>query len=119
LGFIKVRFGVFNLYSPTRIIEVEGIVDTEAIYSVIPRRKLEELDIKPVERRRFRAFGGYVERDISEVGMEILGKRRTVTVIVGGKRRSNRDRRNSPRITFGLEADPVRGTLRETELLLL
>lgn len=28
-----------------------------AIYSVIPRRRLEELDIKPIERRRFRAFG--------------------------------------------------------------
>ncbi|MEM2563798.1 MAG: ATP-binding protein, partial [Candidatus Bathyarchaeia archaeon] len=28
--------------------------------------RLEELGVKPIERRRFRAFGGYVERDISE-----------------------------------------------------
>ncbi|MEM1555859.1 MAG: aspartyl protease [Candidatus Bathyarchaeia archaeon] len=83
MGFIKVKFGVFNPLSPTKITEVEGIVDTRAIYSVIPRGRLEELDVKPIERRRFRTFGGYIERDISEVGIEIMGRRRTVTVIMG------------------------------------
>jgi clan AA aspartic protease len=99
-------------------VEVEGVVDTGAMYSVIPRRILEELEVKPLERRKFRAFGGYIERDIGEVGIELMGRRRTVTVILG----------EEEDITvlgvtaleaFGLEVDPIKGTLRETELLLL
>jgi len=59
-----------------------------------------------------------VERDIGEVGVGLMGRRRTVTVIFG-----ETDDITVLGITaleaFGLEVDPVRGTLRETELLLL
>jgi len=41
-----------------RRIELEGIVDTGAIYSVVPRRILEELEIKPVERSKVRGIRG-------------------------------------------------------------
>ncbi|MEM2926008.1 MAG: aspartyl protease [Candidatus Bathyarchaeia archaeon] len=118
MGFIKVRFGVFNPRSPDKTLEVEGIVDTGAIYSVIPRKSLTDLGIKPLERRRFRTFGGYIERDLGEAGMELLGRRRTVTVVMG-------DLEDQVVLgvtaleSFGLEADPVRGTLKEAELLLL
>ena len=117
MGFIKVRFGVFNPLKPDRVLELEGVVDTGAIYSVIPENVLKELNIKPLEKRRFRAFGGYVERDLGEAGIELMG-RRTVTVIFGES--------NDIVIlgitaleAFGLEVDPVKGRLRETELLLL
>ncbi len=118
MGLIKVKFGIFNPLAPKGSVEWEGIVDTGAMYSVIPRKILEELEVKPLERRKFRAFGGYIERDIGEVGIELMGRRRTVTVIMG----------EEEDITvlgvtaleaFGLEVDPVKGTLREAELLLL
>ena len=118
MGFVRVRLGIYNPSAPERVVELEGIVDTGAIYSVIPRSVLEELGVRPIERRRFRAFGGYVERDIGEVGVELMGRKRTITVIFG----------EAGDITvlgitaleaFGLELDPVRGTLREAELLLL
>ncbi|MCD6470854.1 aspartyl protease [Candidatus Bathyarchaeota archaeon] len=117
MGVIKVKFGIFNPLVPRGSVEVEGVVDAGAMYSVIPRKILEELEVKPLERRKFRAFGGYIERDIGEVGIELMG-RRTVTVIMG----------EEEDITvlgvtaleaFGLEVDPVKGTLREAELLLL
>ena len=97
--------------------EVEGIVDTGAMYSVIPRKILEELEVKPLERRKFRAFGGYVERDIGEVGIELMGRRRTVTVILGEEDITVLG--VTALEAFGLEVDPVKGTLREAELLLL
>jgi len=104
--------------APQHLIELEGIVDTGAIYSVVPRRILEELGVKPVERRRFKAFGGYVERDLGEVGIELMGRRRTITVIFG-----ETDDATVLGVTalelFGLEVDPVRGTLKEAELLML
>jgi len=118
LGFVKVKFGIFNPTVPTEVVELDGVVDTGAMYSVMPRSLLEKLKIKPLERRKFRAFGGYVERDVGEVGVELLGRRRTVTVIFG-----EADDMTVLGITaleaFGLEVDPVRGALREAELLLL
>jgi predicted aspartyl protease len=104
--------------APQHLIELEGIVDTVAIYSDVPRRILEELGIKPVERRGFKAFGGYVERDLGEVGIELVGRRRTITAIFG-----ETDDTTVLGVTalesFGLEVDPVRGTLKEAELLML
>jgi len=118
LGFVRVKFGVYNPLSPEKVVEVEGIVDTGAVYSVIPRSILEELGVRPLERRRFRAFGGFVERDVGEVGVLLMGRRRTVTVIFG-----EGDDVAVLGVTaleaFGLEVDPVRGTLREAELLML
>jgi aspartyl protease family protein len=88
------------------------------MYSVARRDVLEQLGVKPVERRRFRAFGGYVERDVGEVGMVLMGRRRVVPVIFGED--------GDPAVVgvtaleiFGLEVDVVRGTLKEAELLLL
>lgn len=118
LGFVKVKFGAFNPLDPSEAVELDGVVDTGAMYSIIPRRLLEELRVKPLERKKFRAFGGYVERDVGEVGVELLGRRRTVTVIFG-----ETDDVTVLGVTaledFGLEVDPVKGTLREAELLLL
>jgi len=118
LSFVRVRLGIYNPSAPERVVELEGIVDTGAIYSVIPRSVLEELGVRPIERRRFRAFGGYVERDIGEVGVELMGRKRTVTVIFG-EAGDIAVLGITALEAFGLELDPVRGTLREAELLLL
>ncbi|MEZ0346159.1 MAG: aspartyl protease, partial [Infirmifilum sp.] len=60
----------------------------------------------------------YVERDVGGAGVELLGGRRTVTVVMG----EVEDRvvlGVTALESLGLEADLVRGTLREAELLLL
>jgi aspartyl protease family protein len=118
MGLLKLRAGLYNPEKPEKVVEVEAIVDTGAIYSVIRRDILEQLGVKPVERRRFRAFGGYVERDVGEVGMVLMGRRRIVPVIFGED--------GDPAVVgvtaleiFGFEVDVVRGTLKEAELLLL
>jgi len=118
MGLLKLRAGLYNPEKPEKVIEVEAIVDTGAIYSVVRRDILEQIGVKPVERRRFRAFGGYDERDIGEVGMVLMGRRRVVPVIFGED--------GDPAIVgvtaleiFGLEVDVVRSTLKEAELFLL
>jgi predicted aspartyl protease len=116
--FLKLRVGLYNPEKPERVVEVEGIVDTSAMYSVVRRDVLEQLGVKPVERRRFRAFGGYVVRDIGEVGMVLMGRRRIIPVIFGED--------GDPAVVgvtaleiFGLEVDVVRGVLKEARLFLL
>ena len=118
MGFLKVKVGLFNPVQPDRVVEVEALVDTGTIYSVVRCDILEQLGVKPIERRRFKAFGGFVERDIGEVGVVLMGRRRVVPVIFGEK--------GDPAILgvtaleiFGLEVDVVRGVLKEAELLLL
>jgi len=109
---------VFNPADPSRVLEIEGIVDTGAVYTVIRRNILESLGLKPLGRRRFKVFGGYVERDLGEVGLLLMGERRTVPVIFGEAEDAVVIGVTALEI-FGLEVDPVRGTLREAELLLL
>jgi clan AA aspartic protease len=118
VGFLRVRIGLFNPAQPERAAEVEASVDTGTIYSVVRCDILEQLGVKPIERRKFRAFGGSVERDIGEVGAILMGKRRVIPVIFGEE--------GDPAVLgvtaleiFGLEVDLVRGVLREAELLLL
>lgn len=118
MGFIKVKAGVFNPASPDKVVEVDGVVDTGAIYTVIRRDILEGLGIRPAKRRRFKAFGGYVERDVGEAGLILVGERRVVPVIFGEAEDAAVIGVTALEI-FGLEVDPVRGTLREAELLLL
>jgi len=59
---LKLQAGLYNPEKPEKVIEVEAIVDTGAIFSVIRRDILEQLCVKPVERRRFRAFGNLSAR---------------------------------------------------------
>jgi predicted aspartyl protease len=85
MSFLKVKVRIYNPAKPDEIVEVDALVDTVAIYSVIRRDLLERLDVRPLERRRFRSLGGYVERDVGEVGMMLLGRRRVAPVIFGEK----------------------------------
>jgi predicted aspartyl protease len=118
MGFVKVRVGLYNPLQPEKVIEVDAIADTGAIYSIVRRDLLEELGVKPLRRRRFRAFGGYVERDVGEVGMVLLGERRIVPVVFGEEGDAGVIGVTALEI-FGLEVDVVRGALKEAELLLL
>jgi clan AA aspartic protease len=118
VGFVKVRVGLYNPLQPEKVIEINAIVDTGAVYSVVRRDFLEKLGVKPLRRRRFRAFGSYVERDVGEVGMVLLGERRTVPVMFGEEGDAVVIGVTALEI-FGLEVDVVRGVLKEAELLLL
>ncbi|MGC8608019.1 MAG: aspartyl protease family protein [Vulcanisaeta sp.] len=118
MGFVKVRASIFNPAAPEKTVEVDGIVDTGAIFTVIRKDILESLGIKPIDRMRFKAFGGYVERDVGEAGLVVMGRRRIVPVIFGETEDTIVIGVTALEI-FGLEVDPVRGTLKEAELLLL
>jgi predicted aspartyl protease len=56
MGFVRVRAGLYNPLQPEKVIEVDAIVDTGVVYSVVGRDILEKLGVKPLRRRKFRAF---------------------------------------------------------------
>jgi len=118
LGVVKVFFRVYNPRDVSKFVDVEGVVDIGAVYTVVPKKLLEDIGMRPVERRRFRAFGGFVERDVGVAEVELMGRRGGITVIFGEE-----DDLAVLGVTaleaLGLEVDPIKNTLREAELLML
>ena len=68
----KVRFKVCSVREPERCREVEGVVDTGATVSVIPKEILQELEIAPSRPRVFTlADGSKIERTVSGAILKI------------------------------------------------
>ncbi|MEM4847209.1 MAG: hypothetical protein QW794_05575 [Thermosphaera sp.] len=82
MGFTYVKIKVFSPTDPSRFEEVELMVDSGALHTSIPRKKLEALNIKPLRVGRYRTFEGKeIERAVGEALVELMGERRHVPVI--------------------------------------
>jgi len=58
MGFVRVKFRIYNPADRSRFADVEGVVDTGAIYTVVGRKILESIGIAPVEKRSSRLLAG-------------------------------------------------------------
>ena len=65
-------------------VEVQALVDTGAVHSLLPGQVLRRLGIEPVERVRAQvADGRVIEMDIGEARLRLDGRERTVVVLFG------------------------------------
>lgn len=122
MSIVKVKFRVYNPADMSKYVEIDGIVDTGgAVYSVIASSLLNSIGIKPLERRRFLAFGSYVERDVGGAIIEVMGRRGGAVTVIFGEEGGDINVLGGVTAleALGLEVDVVRGTLKETEQLLL
>jgi aspartyl protease family protein len=118
MGFTNVRVLVCNPTDEERCQELEMLVDTGAALSVVPGSILTRIGIQPLGTRRFRAFGGVIERETGTVEIQYSGDRAGVSAVFGAK--------DDPPVlgvtaleTLGYQVDPTTGELKPTELLLL
>ena len=118
LGFVKVKFRIYNPADRSKFVDVEGVVDTGAIYAVVSRSYLESIGLKPVEKRVFRVFGGEVEREVGIAEIELMGRRAGITIIFGEERGISILGVTALE-ALGLEVDPIKNTLKESQLLML
>jgi clan AA aspartic protease len=114
LTHVKVRVG--NPKNGLRAEEVSCLVDSGAIYSLIPGRILRKLGIKPHSTREFvLANGEVIQRRLATATFEYEGRRGDSMVIVG-------ERGDDPLLGattlegFGLVLDPFRRELRPMKL---
>ncbi len=118
MGFVKAKVELENISGPAVRRATELLVDTGAIYSIVPRSLLHELDIEPSQRLTFElANGTTVERDVGEARFFHDGRKAVSPVIFG----EGDDAGVLGVVTLealGLEVDPVRGQIRPTRLLL-
>ena len=68
MGTFSTKLRIWNPTDPSRVEELDAIVDTGAGYSWVSRARLEPLGIKPVRKMQFRTIEGHlIERDLAPV----------------------------------------------------
>ena len=68
MGTFSAKLRVWNPASPSRVEEMDVIVDTGAAYSWISRSKLESMGVRSVRKMQFRTIEGHtIERDLAPV----------------------------------------------------
>ena len=119
MGFISVKIYIHNPEEPARCREVTLLVDTGAMYSIVPAKILQDLGIKPLWRRSFTlANGQRIERNLGGALYRYKEYGGHAPLIFGEE-----DDQLVLGVTaleaMGLEVDPVTKQLKPTELLLL
>ncbi|WP_288006145.1 retroviral-like aspartic protease family protein [Thermofilum sp.] len=118
MAFVRVKAKVWNVENPENAREVLLLVDTGAIYTVLPRSLLEEMGIKNIGKRKFKlANNQVVERDVGIIGIEIQGIHAHTLAVFGDEGTYLLGATTLEEL--GLEVDPVKRELRPMEHLLM
>lgn len=112
------KIKLYNPHDTSKCLELELLVDTGSTYTWIRREKLEEIEIKPMSKRKFRTIEGkLIERDIGEAIIECLGEKATCIAVFAEK--------NDVEVlgitaleNLALEIDPITKQLKKAEAVL-
>ncbi len=112
MGFTRVTIKVENLKEPGRSAEVECLVDTGAIHTMIPRSVLEQVGIQPERQREFTlANGSKITRSMGAAMVRLNGDQTATDVVFG----ESGDAALLGVVTLEsmlLQVDPTSGTLK-------
>ncbi|MBI2303431.1 MAG: Retroviral aspartyl protease [Chloroflexi bacterium] len=119
MGYVRVKGVISNIMDRSKCAEVEFVVDTDAMGTVVPGGILQKLDMKPTGEARFKLANGQVSNfPIGDAYIEVEEITRATTVIFGSE--------DAPALLgvttleqLGLEVDRVTGKLKPMELMLL
>ena len=118
MGMTELRVRVVNLADASRFAEVDMVVDSGAIYSVVPTGVLRRIGVEPRETHEFSlANGESVRRDVGDVRYEIDERSGAAPVIFGR-------RGDAPLLgvvtleALALHLDPLRRRLRPLRLMI-
>jgi len=118
MGYVRVRGTIANSLDHDLKLELEFLVDTGAIYTVIPKSVAEKLRLKESGKRKFKTGGGVVELPVSEAFLCLDGECVTSLVAIGDE-----DMPVLLGVTtlelLGLQVDPVNGKLKPLDLLIM
>jgi len=118
VGITRVEIEISNIVLPRKKEKVEFLVDSGAIYSVVPAAVLRKLGIKPREKQEFRlANGDKIVRRKGSALFRYNGRTGVADVIFGEKG----DATLLGAFTLeslGLALDPLKRELREMPMIL-
>ena len=118
MGLIHVEVVVASPARPKRTARLRFLVDSGAVYSVVPARVLRKLGVKPHSRLKFiLADGSEITRRLGDAQFRFNGRRGAAPVIFGEKG----DSVLLGSVTLealGLVLDPIKRELRPLPLVL-
>jgi clan AA aspartic protease len=116
ITFLKVR--VINPERPSKRKKFEFLVDSGAVYSVVPQRALKSLGIKPTSTQEFiLANGEIIKRSIGNAYFEYEGKTRAAPVVFGDEGVFLLGATTLE--ALGMILDPIRRELRPLPMVLM
>ena len=114
MGLFKSKLAVWNPASPSRVEELELLVDTGASYSWFSRQRVEALGIRPTGRMQFRTIDGrMLEREVAPVFIRSDGHVGGDTIVVAESGDAEVLGAHTLE-SLGLAADPVQKKLIPT-----
>ncbi len=119
LGYVRVHGFLANPTDHNLKIELEFLVDTGAIYTVVSKPVAERIALKEMSRRKFKTGSGVVEMPIAEAYLTLDREGVTTLVAVSSDEEMPILLGVTTLELLGLQVDPVTGKLKPLELLIL
>ncbi|MGA8220318.1 MAG: hypothetical protein WB780_01605 [Candidatus Acidiferrales bacterium] len=118
MGLTHIKVGIANPARPRQMVELTFLVDSGAVYSVIPAAALRKLRVKPHSKRTFiLADGSEITRKIGDVIFRLDGRQGAAPVIFGEKDDSTLLGSVSLE-ALGMTLDPMKRELRALPMVL-
>lgn len=118
MGMTYVKVKVANPANPKRTITESFLVDSGAVYTVVPRKRLERIGIKPHSVRSFvLANGEEIKREVGTAIFEYQ-KQRGDSLVIFGEEGDSALLGSTTLEGFGLILDPFRRELKPLPMLL-
>jgi len=119
LGLTHIKLNIANPARPKRAVELSFLVDSGAVYSVIPSALLRKLGVRPHSKRTFTlADGSEITRKIGDVLFRLNGRQGAAPVIFGEKQDGVLLGTVSLE-ALGMMLDPMKRELRPLPMLLV
>lgn len=117
--YIKVKGIIANPIDRSIRMEIEFVVDTGAIYTMIPESVARRLELEETGKRKFKiANGETVEYPVSEAYIILEGRGVTSLVVVGSEKVTPLLGVTTLEL-LGFEVDPITRKLKPIELMIL
>ncbi len=119
MGLTHIKVNIANPAKPRQALELSFLVDSGAVYSVVPAALLRRLHIRPHSKRTFiLADGSEITRKIGDVLLRLNGRQGAAPVIFGEKQDTTLLGTVSLS-ALGMMLDPMKRELRPLPMLLV
>src|SRR5713226_8350375 len=118
MGLTHIKLNIANPAKPKRAVQLSFLMDSGAVYSVIPSVLLRKLGVRPPSTRTFiMAEGSEITRKMGEVLFRLNGRQGAAPVIFREKQDGAR-LATASREALGMTLDPMKREHRPLPMLL-
>ena len=119
MGYIRLPVKVSNPDDRSKYVDINLLVDTGAVFTLVSKQTLQGIGIKPVEEMEFVSISNQkLKREVGTAYIEVEGKR-WLTSIIFGEEGDVEVLGVTTLEQLGLQVDPVSGTVKPLPLYLL